>query len=100
MCIINNKNGRLHRAALLLTLAGATALPAAAVKGVIVDQYGQPVPSAQITVKGTSTSVLTDADGVFDLDLSAEKTSVSLLRAIWPRSSMWGLCAVPRIRRM
>ena len=73
MCIINNKNGRLHRAALLLTLAGATALPAAAVKGVIVDQYGQPVPSAQITVKGTSTSVLTDADGVFDLDLSAEK---------------------------
>ena len=74
MCILNNINTRTRRAALMLTLAGACSLSAGAVKGVIIDQYGQPIPSAQITVKGTQTSVLSDAAGAFDIDLTAEKT--------------------------
>ena len=74
MCILNNINSRTRRAALMLTLAGTCSLSAGAVKGVIIDQYGQPVPSAQITVKGTNNSVLADADGVFNIDLTSEKT--------------------------
>ncbi len=73
MCIINNNKRRLQRAAVAMAFATAMALPGAAVKGVIVDEYGSPVAQAQVTVKGTSTSVLTDAEGNFDLDLTAGK---------------------------
>ncbi len=73
MNIINNISNRRHRASILLVMAGACVLQAGAVKGVVIDEYGQPVAEAQITVKGTSTSVLTDIDGMFDLDLTSEK---------------------------
>lgn len=73
MCIINNINGRTRRMASMLTLACACSLSAGAVTGVVIDEYGRPVSSAQVTVKGTHTSVLTGQDGVFDLNLTSEK---------------------------
>lgn len=73
MNIINNIRNRRCRTAVLLAMAGACALDAGAVKGVVIDEYGQPVAEAQITVKGTSTTVMTDGEGVFDLDLTSEK---------------------------
>lgn len=74
MCIINNINGRARRMASMLSLVCACSLSAGSVTGVVIDEYGRPVPSAQVTVKGTDTSVLTGQDGVFDLNLTSEKT--------------------------
>ena len=98
MNIINNISNRRHRASILLAMAGACVLQAGAVKGVVIDEYGQPVAQAQITVKGTSTSVLTDIDGMFDLDLTSEKTLKSMPRAILSRNSMWTPSSVRRTR--
>ena len=74
MCNIRNINRRARRAALVLTLTGLGTLAASAVTGVVVDEYGLPIASAQVKVKGSSTSVLTNAEGVFDINLTNEKT--------------------------
>ena len=62
------------------TLAAAATLlatmSAQAAGGIVVDEYGQPVPSAQVLVKGADTRVLTDGDGKFEVDL---KTNTTLL---------------------
>ena len=55
---------------MILALAGSCALHAGAVKGVVVDEYGRPVAQAQVSIKGTDTSVVTGEDGVFDLGLA------------------------------
>lgn len=73
MNIITDMKRYRCRAALILAIAGVSALEAGAVKGVIIDEYGQPVPQALITVKGSSVSALTGVDGEFDLDLTSEK---------------------------
>ena len=59
---------------LAMAVAGLIALSAQAVNGIIVDEYGQPVPSAQVTVKGTDTRVLTDGDGKFDVSMGDNTT--------------------------
>ena len=68
---IRNHSGR---RTLVMATAALLALSAGAVSGVIVDEYGQPVPSAQVQVKGTDTRVLTDADGKFDVDVTDKTT--------------------------
>lgn len=57
-----------------IVAAGLIAVSVHAVNGIIVDEYGMPVPSAQVQVKGTETRVLTDGDGKFDLDLNTNTT--------------------------
>lgn len=74
MCNIRNINKRARRAALVLTLSGLCTLSASAVTGVVTDEYGLPIASAQVKIKGSATSVLTDAEGVFDINLTDEKT--------------------------
>lgn len=74
MNITNNIKNRIGRRSLVIATAGLLAMSAHAVNGVIVDEYGQPVPSAQVTVKGTNTRVLTDAEGKFDVDLTTNTT--------------------------
>jgi TonB-linked SusC/RagA family outer membrane protein len=39
------------------------------VTGVVVDEVGEPLPGAMITVKGTTRGVITDADGNFQIDV-------------------------------
>lgn len=68
---IKNHSGR---RSLVMATAALLALSAGAVSGIIVDEYGQPVPSAQVQVKGTDTRVLTDADGKFDVDVTDKTT--------------------------
>lgn len=74
MCNIRNINRRARRAALVLTLSGLCTLSASAVTGVVTDEYGLPIASAQVKIKGSATSVLTDAEGVFDISLTDDKT--------------------------
>ena len=70
MNIISNIMNHRQRAGVILALAGSCALQAGAVKGVVVDEYGRPVAQAQVSIKGTDTSVVTGEDGVFDLGLA------------------------------
>ncbi len=70
MNIISNIMNHRQRAGVILALAGSCALHAGAVKGVVVDEYGRPVAQAQVSIKGTDTSVVTGEDGVFDLGLA------------------------------
>ncbi|XZF13434.1 SusC/RagA family TonB-linked outer membrane protein [Chitinophagaceae bacterium MMS25-I14] len=51
-----------------LQLSAQTAT-AGVVSGVVTDEKGSPVPSATIGIKGTTTGMLTDADGRFSLVL-------------------------------
>ncbi|WP_084166264.1 SusC/RagA family TonB-linked outer membrane protein [Anditalea andensis] len=39
------------------------------VRGVVVDQTGEPIPGASILVKGTSTGMVTDIDGTYTLEV-------------------------------
>ncbi|MDE6528032.1 MAG: SusC/RagA family TonB-linked outer membrane protein [Muribaculaceae bacterium] len=78
MNIISDIRNHRQRAGLLLALAGCCALSAGAVKGIVVNEYGQPVAQAQVTVKGTDTSVLTGEDGVFDLNVTGN-TDLSIV---------------------
>lgn len=74
MNITDNIKNRISRVAFVMAVATTASLTAQAVTGVIVDEYGVPVPSAQITVKGTDTRVLTDAEGAFDIDMASNTT--------------------------
>lgn len=48
------------------------------VSGTILDQYDQPLPGANILVKGTTNGTQTDFDGAFSLDL-ANKNSILVI---------------------
>ena len=49
-------------------------------KGRVVDQSGAPLPGAGVVVKGTTTGVMTDQDGLFTLPVEAGQTlSISFL---------------------
>lgn len=76
MCIINKFHACSRRAALFLALAGVGALSAGAAKGVVIDQYGLPISSALVTVKGTANSVVTSLDGTFNLGNDRNQTVV------------------------
>ena len=45
---------------------------AAQVKGVVVDQAGQPVTGAFVLQKGTSNGTVTDLDGQFAIDVPSD----------------------------
>lgn len=60
--------------AFAIVVAGAGIQSAQALTGVVVDELGQPVVSAHVSVKGTSLSVLTDSEGVFNIDLRGKGT--------------------------
>lgn len=79
MNIISDIRKNRQRAGLMLALAGCCALSAGAVKGIVIDEYGQPVAQAQLTVKGTDKTVLTGEDGVFDIDLTGGNTNLSVV---------------------
>jgi TonB-linked SusC/RagA family outer membrane protein len=46
------------------------------VKGRVLDEKGEGVPGASITVKGTTTGTITDADGNFSLEVPDEKSTL------------------------
>lgn len=46
------------------------------VKGVILDESGEPVIGASILIKGTSQGTVSDVDGKFDINVAAGKTLV------------------------
>jgi TonB-linked SusC/RagA family outer membrane protein len=59
----------MRRTALGLALAGTSALAASAeVTGVVVDEYGLPIASAIVTVKGSKTTLTTNTKGEFTID--------------------------------
>ncbi|MDE6449409.1 MAG: SusC/RagA family TonB-linked outer membrane protein [Muribaculaceae bacterium] len=68
---IKKQIGR-HTLAAAATLLATMSVQAAG--GIVVDEYGQPVPSAQVLVKGADTRVLTDGDGKFEVDLKSNTT--------------------------
>ncbi|WP_166922172.1 SusC/RagA family TonB-linked outer membrane protein [Flavobacterium poyangense] len=51
-------------------------LAAPLVKGKVIDQTGNPLPGATVVAKGSKTSVLTDADGSFTIDMPANATKL------------------------
>ena len=42
------------------------------VRGVVVDESGEPVAGANVVVKGTTIGIITDMDGAFTLEASAD----------------------------
>ncbi|MDE5636024.1 MAG: SusC/RagA family TonB-linked outer membrane protein, partial [Muribaculaceae bacterium] len=68
---IKKQIGR-HTLAAAATLLATMSVQAAG--GIVVDEYGQPVPSAQVLVKGADTRVLTDGDGKFEVALKSNTT--------------------------
>ncbi|MBS3738783.1 MAG: carboxypeptidase-like regulatory domain-containing protein, partial [Psychroflexus sp.] len=40
------------------------------IRGKVVDESGLPLPSANISIKGTSTGTLTDFDGLFSIEVN------------------------------
>lgn len=53
-------------------LSNDTDLPPKQIKGIITDAAGQPLPSANVTEKGTTNGVTTDFDGKFSITVSNE----------------------------
>lgn len=60
------------------------------ISGKVLDQSGQPIPGAGVVVKGTSIGTMTDANGVFQIDLP-EKSKSLVIQSIGfqPRSESW-----------
>lgn len=46
------------------------------IKGVVLDEFDEGLPGASIAIKGTTTGVITDADGNFTLQVPSEKSSL------------------------
>lgn len=46
------------------------------ISGKVLDQSGQPIPGAGVVVKGTSIGTMTDANGVFQIDLPEKSKSL------------------------
>ncbi|WP_246062613.1 SusC/RagA family TonB-linked outer membrane protein [Mesohalobacter halotolerans] len=46
------------------------------IRGKVVDESGLPLPSANISIKGTSTGTLTDFDGLFSIEVNIGETLV------------------------
>lgn len=42
-----------------------------AIKGIVVDEKGEPIIGANVVAEGTTTGTITDIDGVFRLNVSA-----------------------------
>ena len=61
------KHLRLASAAILLLLAGAAAFAQSITRGKVVDANGEPVIGASVVIPGTTTGVVTDIDGNFEL---------------------------------
>jgi hypothetical protein len=49
------------------------------IKGKVVDEKGKHMPAATITIQGTDTGLITDFDGNFALDISADKRNSTVL---------------------
>lgn len=74
MNITDNIKQQIGRHTIAVASMWIAAMSVQAAGGIIVDEYGQPVPSAQIQVKGTDTRVLTDGEGRFDVELKSNTT--------------------------
>ncbi len=61
------KHLRLASAAILFLLAGAAAFAQSITRGKVVDANGEPVIGASVVIPGTTTGVVTDIDGNFEL---------------------------------
>lgn len=71
--ISRNRRSARNIAAFLLAAALPLGALAETVDGVVIDQYGNPVPGASLQVSGTDISAQTDLSGRFTLDLNADK---------------------------
>jgi hypothetical protein len=76
------------------------------VKGVVVDEAGQPVTGAFVLQKGTSNGTVTDVDGQFNLDVpsagnyfGAEETVSAQAKKLGWDESVWDLSAdTPKLK--
>lgn len=54
------------------TSTTATNVKSGAIKGIVVEAGGEPIPGATVILKGTKTGVMTDADGNFTLPVKGQ----------------------------
>ena len=82
--LLNGAKVRLLQSFLLISLslfflAGPTyAQGGFAVKGVVVDKTGFPLPGANVMEKGTSNGAITDLDGNFSLNVSKKGVTLTV----------------------
>lgn len=57
-------------------VARSTALPSRTVTGLVMDDFGEPLPGVNVVIKGTTTGATTNLDGQFQLDVNESQSLV------------------------